>query len=218
MRKIKLPKIVQVLLIFAPVFLLSSMSHAFLTVNETAEILPDNFFKIGVAPQAILSSGGGFNIGAFVDAHLDDDVDGRITAGSGETDFFTQASIKWVPFPDVDRQPAMGARAAIIYAREENKSGNNENLTGFQITPLFSKKADTRYGNMIPYVAVPITFFNAKSESYTASQFTVGAEWFPEMDRHFGTEFNLNLKNSYSSFSVYFSFPFEQSIGYKKYE
>ncbi len=218
MKKTKLIKIAQVLSIFATAFLISRMSHAFLTVNETAEILPDNFFKIGVAPQAILSSGGGFNIGAFVDAHLDDDVDGRITAGGGETDFFTQASIKWVPFPDVDRQPAMGARAAIIYAREENKSGNNENLTGFQITPLFSKKADTRYGNMIPYVAVPITFFNAKSESYTASQFTVGAEWFPEMDRHFGTEFNLNLKNSYSSFSVYFSFPFEQSIGYKKYE
>ena len=125
MKKTKLIKIAQVLSIFATAFLISRMSHAFLTVNETAEILPDNFFKIGVAPQAILSSGGGFNIGAFVDAHLDDDVDGRITAGGGETDFFTQASIKWVPFPDVDRQPAMGARAAIIYAREENKSGNN---------------------------------------------------------------------------------------------
>ena len=65
---------------------------------------------------------------------------------------------------------------------------------------------------------VPITFFNAKSGSYTSSQFTVGAEWFPELDKHFGTEFNLNLKNSNSSFSVYFSFPYEQSTGYKKYE
>ncbi len=218
MRKIKLLKIVQVLLIFATAFLLSTISHAFLTVNETAEILPDNYFKIGIAPQAILSSGGGFNLGAFVDAHLDDDLDGRITAGGGDTDFWTQASVKWVPFPDVDRQPAMGARAAIIYARKENSLNQNENVTGVQIAPIFSKKADTRYGNMIPYVAVPITFFNAKSGSYNASQFTVGAEWYPELDKHFGTEFNLNLKNSYSSFSVYFSFPFEQSTGYKKYE
>lgn len=218
MKKIKPLKIAQVLSIFLTAFLLSRLSHAFLTVNETAEILPDNYFKIGVAPQALLSSGGGFNIGAFVDAHLDDDLDGRVTAGGGETDFWAQASLKWVPFPDVDRQPAMGARAAIIYAREENDLGDNENLTGFQIAPLFSKKADTRYGNMIPYVAVPFTFFNAKSGSYTASQFTVGAEWFPEQDKHFGTEFNLNLKDSHSSFSVYFSFPFEQSIGYKKYE
>lgn len=213
MRKIKRFKFAQVLLIFATAFLLSSLSHAFLTVNETAEILPDNYYKIGITPQAILSSGGGFNVGAFVDAHLDDDLDGRLTAGGGETDFWTQASIKWVPFPDVDRQPAMGARAAVIYARDESV-----NLTGVQIAPLFSKKADTRYGNMIPYVSLPITFFNAESGSYTASQFTVGAEWFPELDKHFGTEFNLNLKNSYSSFSVYFSFPFEQSIGYKKYE
>jgi hypothetical protein len=213
MKKNNAFKWVQVISIFATAFLLSRYSHAFLTLNETAEILPENYYRLGVTPQLIVSSGGGFNAGFFADAHVHDDIDARITAGGGETDFWVQASAKWVPFPDVERQPAMGGRAAVIYARDED-----HNYTGFQLTPIFSKKADTRYGNMIPYVGLPITWFTGKHRNYTASQFTVGAEWFPESDKHVGTEFNLNLDNSLSSISVYFSFPFEGSTGYKKYE
>lgn len=212
MRKNKLLKWIQIISIFATAFMLSRYSHAFLTLNETAEILPENYYRLGVAPQLIVSDGGGLNVGFFADAHVADDLDARITAGGGETDFFTQASIKWVPFPDVDRQPAMGGRAAVIYARDEDS-----NFSGFQVAPIFSKKADTRYGNMIPYAALPITWFSGSNKSYTSTQFTVGAEWFPVEDKHVGAEFNLDLDNSFSSFSVYFSFPFEGFTGYKKY-
>ncbi|WP_409480098.1 hypothetical protein [Pseudobdellovibrio sp. HCB154] len=211
MTKNKIFKWIQIISIFASAFMLSRYSHAFLTINETAEILPENYYRLGVAPQLIVSDGGGFNVGVYADAHIIDDLDGRITMGGGETDFWTQASVKWVPFPDVEKQPAMGGRAAIIYARDED-----HNLTGVQLTPLFSKKADTRYGNMIPYAGLPITWFSGNS-SYVSSQFTVGAEWFPTEDKHIGAEFNLNLDNSLSSVSVYFSFPFEGSTGYKKY-
>ncbi|AZZ36598.1 hypothetical protein CIK05_07280 [Bdellovibrio sp. qaytius] len=212
MRKNKLTKWIQIISIFASAFLLSRYSHAFLTVNETAEILPENYYRLGVAPQLLVSDGGGFNLGFFADTHIDDDLDARITIGGGETDFWTQASVKWVPFPDVDKQPAMGGRAAVIFVRDEEN-----NSAGLQLTPLFSKKADTRYGNMIPYAGLPITWLSGKHKTYTASQFTIGAEWFPEQDKHIGGEFNLNLDNSLSSFSVYFSFPFEGSTGYKKY-
>jgi hypothetical protein len=188
------------------------VSNAYLTINETAEILPDNFYKIGIAPQLIISDGGGFNVGVFADMHLFDDVDGRITFGSGKTDFWTQASMKWVPFPDVDRQPAMGLRGGLGYARDEDL-----NFVNFQITPLISKKADTRYGNMIPYVGLPVTYISTKDTSFTATQFTLGAEWFPTSDRHIGAELNLNLNKSFSSVSVYFSFPFEGSTGYIKH-
>lgn len=212
MKKNKFFKWIQIISIFVSAFVLSRYSHAFLTINETAEILPENYYRLGVAPQLVVSDGGGFNLAVFADAHISEGLDGRITAGGGETDFWTQASVKWVPFPDVDRQPAMGGRAAIIYVRDED-----QDITGFQITPLFSKKADTRYGNMIPYAGLPITWFSGDKNSYTATQFTVGAEWFPETDKHIGAEFNLNLNNSLSSFSVYFSFPFEGSTGYKRY-
>lgn len=212
MTKNKFFKWIQIISIFATAFILSRYSHAFLTVNETAEILPENYYRLGVAPQLIVSDGGGFNAGFFADTHLDDDLDARITAGGGETDFWTQASVKWVPFPDVEKQPAMGARAGVIFVRDED-----HNYTGIQLTPIFSKKADTRYGNMIPYAALPITWLSGKQKTYTATQFTVGAEWFPEEDKHIGAEFNLNLDKALSSVSVYFSFPFEAYTGYKKY-
>lgn len=200
--------------IFLTLVTLLSMNsaQAYLTVNETAEIMPDNFYKIGVAPQLLVSDGGGINVGVYADTHLFDDVDGRITFGGGKTDFWSQASLKWVPFPDVDKQPAIGLRGALGYARDEDL-----NLVHFQITPLFSKKADTRYGNMIPYVGLPITYISTKDSSFTASQFTVGAEWFPRNDRHIGAELNLNMNKSISSISVFFGFPFEASTGYIKH-
>ena len=182
---------------------------SYMSINETAEILPENFYKVGIAPQLLLSNGGGFNVGVFADMHAFDDTDARISFGGGEVDFYSQASLKWVPFPDVSKQPAMGIKGSVGYARD-----NSDNLFSIQIAPLVSKKADTRYGNMIPYVALPITFVNAKNDSYTSTQFTVGSEWYPYDDKHIGAELNLNMKNSYSSVSVYFSFPFESSIGY----
>ncbi len=187
-------------------------AQAYFTVNETAEIMPENFYKIGIAPQLLISDGGGFNVGVYADMHLFDDVDGRITFGAGKTDFWTQASMKWVPFPDVDRQPAMGLRGAIGYARDEEL-----NFVNLQVAPIISKKADTRYGNMIPYIALPITYVSTKDASFTASQFTVGAEWFPRDDRHVGAELNLNMNKSISSISVFCSFPFEGSTGYIKH-
>ncbi|MFN3697868.1 MAG: hypothetical protein ACK4VO_10545 [Pseudobdellovibrio sp.] len=212
MKKSNLNQIIKIISIFTSAFLLSRMSHAFLAIHETAEILPNNYYKLGIAPQFVLSEGGGFNLGFHADTHIDQDLDGRIAFGGGNTDFWTQASVKWVPFPDYDKQPAMGGRAAIIYSRDEEK-----NYIGFQLTPLFSKKADTRYGNMIPYIGLPITWFSSKSKSFTSTQFTVGAEWYDFQDKQIGSEFNLNLSNAQTSVSVYFNFPFESSTGYKKY-
>ena len=191
-----------------------SMNSAFgfLTINETAEILPENFYKIGIAPQLFISDGGGFNVDVYADMHLFDDVDGRITFGMGEIDFSAQASVKWVPFPDIDRQPAMGLRAAIGHVRDED-----QNFIHLQLTPIISKKADTRYGNMIPYVGLPITNISHTDASFTATQFTMGAEWFPRDDRHIGAELNLNMNKSISSISIFCSFPFEGSTGYIKH-
>jgi hypothetical protein len=190
-------------------FALQSKSH--LALLETAEILPDNYYVIGIAPQLRLSDGGGVDVAAFASMHAFQDTDARITIGGGETDFWTMASLKWVPFPDVDRQPAMGIKAGIGYVRFDD-----ENITEFQIAPIVSKRADTRYGKMIPYISVPVTFQKCScvKNNESATQLTIGSEWFPQEDRHIGAEFNLNLKNSTSSLAVYFSFPFEASTGY----
>jgi len=199
-------------LIFVAAFLLSRQSQAsYLSLNETAEVLPEGYFKLGIAPQLKLTDGAGLNMGVYFDTYVADDITGRVTIGGGKTDFWTAASAKWVPFPDVDKQPALGLRGAVMYARDENTDYYN-----LQISPLVSKLADTRYGKMIPYVGLPVTFINTKDHSETATQFAVGAEWFSRQDMHVGAEFDLNLSHAFSSISVFLSFPFDQAVGYKR--
>lgn len=191
---------------------LASPSQAYLSLNESAEILPENYFNLGFAPQTFLSNGGGFDASIFADAHLMENTDGRIAIGGGDIDFWTQASVKWVPFPDVDNQPAIGLRGGVGYSRNEDQS-----FVHIQISPIVSKKSLTAKNDMIPYVGLPITFVMEKGNNYTASQIALGAIWFPWQVAQVGAEFNLNLKNSISSASVFLNFPFEGSTGYKKY-
>ncbi len=203
-------------LIFISAFILSRPSSAsYLALNETAEILPEGYFKLGLAPQLKMSDGTGFNMGVYVDAPLDQDLNGRVTVGAGKTDFWTSASLKWVPFPDVEKQPALGLRGAVMYARyEEDKE--NRDFINFQFSPIVSKLADTRYGKMIPYVGLPITLVTRSGKTEMATQFAVGAEWFSNQDMHVGAELDLNLNKAFTAASVFISFPFDQSVGYKR--
>lgn len=190
----------------------TSTSFGYLSLNESAEILPENYFNLGFSPQTFLSEGGGFDASVFADAHLYDNTDGRISIGGGKIDFWTQASVKWVPFPDVDNQPAMGIRSAIGYARDGTQSS-----VQLQIAPIISKKSLTSMHDMLPYIGFPITYVMEKENNYVASQISLGAIWYPWNVAQIGAEFNLNLKNSISSASVYMNFPFESGTGYKKY-
>ena len=211
MKKHRIIKIVKVGFLFLTAFILSRTSQAYLSVGETAEILPEGFYKLGLQPQLIVSDSGGLNMGAYFDTYLGDSLNGRIEIGGGKTDFWTAASVKWAPIPDVDRQPALALRGSLIYARDEDA-----NFYNLQVTPIVSKKADTRYGEMVPFVALPITFVNRDSKSSVASQFAIGAEWFQNKDVNYGGEFDLNMSNSYTTISAFISFPFDGAVGYKK--
>lgn len=211
MNKTNLKTIILIILLFTSTFLLSRPSQAYLSLNETAELLPEGLFKLGVAPQLKLSDGTGLNVGAYFDTYLAPEINGRVEIGGGKTDFWAGASAKWVPFPDVDRQPAIGGRLGLIYARDESV-----NFYNVQFSPIISKLAETTYGKMIPYVGLPITWISTKDNSEVATQFAVGAEWFSNHDMHVGAELDLNLSKSFSSLSAFVSFPFDQSVGYKR--
>ncbi len=211
MEKIKTSKHIKIALVFLTSLLLSHTALAYLSVGETAEILPEGFYKLGLQPQLILSDNSGFNMGVYFDTYLAESLNGRVEIGGGKTDFWTTASVKWVPIPDVDRQPALGIRGGLIYARSDSS-----NFYNFQITPIVSKKADTRYGEMVPFVALPITFLNTNSKSLVATQFAIGAEWFQNKEINYGGELDMNMSNSFTSISAFISFPFDGTTGYKK--
>ena len=197
-------------LITSSVLLLSRPSLAYLSVSETAELIKEGEYRIGVIPQLILSSGGGSNMGVFFDMPIEDDVNSRFIIGGGTTDFYASASVKWVPYPDFEKQPAIGIRGAITYARD-----GVANYYNLQATPIISKSVDTEWGKMIPYVGLPVTIVHS-TISTTLMQFVVGSEWVDRKDFQIGAEFDFNLSNTVTALTLHFNFPFDGNTGFRK--
>lgn len=197
-------------LIISSVLLISGPSHAYLSVSETAELIKEGDYRIGVIPQLVLSSGGGSNMGVFFDMPVEDDINSRFIIGGGTTDFYGSASVKWVPYPDYERQPAIGLRGSLTYARD-----GVANYYSLQATPIISKKVDTDWGKMIPYVGLPITIVHS-TVSATLMQFVVGSEWVDRTDFQIGCELDFNLSNTNSALTLHINFPFDGNTGFRK--
>lgn len=191
----------------------TSITHAYLGQNETAEILPLGHYSLGLTPQFLTSDGGGFNAGAFVEMPYTQALQGRVEIGSGDTDFWSTVTAKWVPFPDVENQPAMGLRGGLSFAREDSN-----NFLHFIIGPIVSKKYTIDQGLLTPYIGLPIIFTTAKSKNTVGSQLVFGSEFHADGVQTYkvGGEFALKLSESFSSISLYISFPFDELRGYKK--
>ena len=200
-------------LIFISASLLFSLpAKAFLGVNETAEVLSSGQYRVGYIPQNYLGNGGGLEHGAFLDMPIDRDINSRIELGFGVTDFWAAGSIKWVPIPDFQKQPAMGLRGKIILAREQTNSFFNT-----QITPMLSKKYQTARGTFIPYAGFPITFIYENSTNNTnTTQMCFGTEWVVSPKFQMGGELDISVSGDTNMLSLYFSFQFDERIGFKK--
>jgi hypothetical protein len=193
-------------------FFFTSHSFAFLGVNETAELIPAGQYRVGYIPQNYLGNGGGLENGMFLDIPIDQDINSRVELGFGVTDFWASGSIKWIPIPDYQNQPAMGLRGKIILAREMTDSFFNT-----QITPMLSKKYKTDRGTFIPYTGLPITLIYENSTKNTnTTQFCFGSEWVVSPKFQMGAEIDLSISGDTNMLSLYFNFQFDERIGFKK--
>lgn len=193
--------------------LLGSNAHAFMSIAESGEILPANTYQIGVEPQLLTDKNPGGNLDLFFDAPLNDSTSARLLLGGGSVDFNAFASVKWMPFPDVDKQPAMGLRFGAGVARDED-----ENILQLQVAPMVSKKFDTDYGMSVPYLAIPFTFVNTKDDNFVATNLTVGSEFHYHEWKSvtMGGEIGLDLNKSWTYLSVFATFPFDSAKGFGK--
>ncbi|HEX7673796.1 MAG TPA: hypothetical protein VF412_06480 [Bdellovibrio sp.] len=193
--------------------LVGSNAHAFMSIAESGEILPANTYQVGVEPQLLTDKNPGGNLDLFFDAPLNDSTSARLLLGGGSVDFNAFASVKWMPFPDVDKQPAMGLRVGAGVARDED-----QNILQLQVAPMVSKKFDTDYGMSVPYLAVPFTFVNTKDDNFVATNLTVGSEFHYHewKDVTLGGEVGLDLNKSWTYLSVFATFPFDSAKGFGK--
>lgn len=200
-------------LLYVGLFLFfSTPAFAYLTIGESAEIMPPTEYRFGFEPQLFLNEGGGANVGAFFESNISESSSARFGLTSGKVDFSMFGSYKYVPFPDVDRQPALGVRVGAGYARL-----SSENLVLVQVAPLVSKKTQPveKLGDVVPYFSLPFTLTSGKSESFVASNLTFGIEVNPHSDHVFywSVEASFNLSKSYSYISGCLTIPIDSHRG-----
>lgn len=199
---------------FAFAFLLlnlaSSEANAYMTIGESGELPAAGNYQLGAETQFITNDVGGTALDLYLDTLLTDSSSYRMHLGFGSIDFSLGASFKYIPFPDVDKQPAIGLRAAAWYARV--KDSNNISASA---GPLVSKKYGVEFGTLIPYVCVPVTATSTKDRNFLATQFVIGTELLHEKAQsvHFTGELGINLRDSYSYISLGVVFPFDGSKG-----
>ena len=192
------------------VSMIASNAHAYLSISESTEIPRAADYQIGFEPQLLTNNGNGANFSAFFDAPFNDSTSSRLWLGGGAIDFNVGATVKYVPFPDVDNQPGIGIRAGGFFARKSDL-----NILTVQLAPIFSKKFNTSAGLFIPYTAIALDFTSTKDKNYTGTQMMFGTEYrtsdIPNM--YFGAEVGLNLADSYSYVAGTVTFPFDSSKG-----
>ena len=110
--------------------LATSTAHGYLDLNESGELINQGEQRVGFAPQFILNRGGGTNASLFVEAGTSESTSTRATLEGGDVSFNAFVSMKYIPFPHVDQQPAMGIRGGIGIARD-----NDDNNLYFQVAP-----------------------------------------------------------------------------------
>lgn len=190
--------------------LFSVNAHAYLTIGESTEIPRAADYQIGFEPQLLTNNGNGANFSAFFDAPFNDATSSRLWIGGGAIDFNIGATVKYVPFPDIDNQPGIGIRAGGFFARKSDL-----NILTVQLAPIFSKKFNTDSGLFIPYTAIALDFTSTKDKNYTGTQMMFGTEYRTSeiQNMYFGAEIGLNLADSYSYVAGTVTFPFDSSKG-----
>lgn len=199
-------------ILFAATLLSSSSSLAYLTVGESADVTPKGVYKLGVEPQVRLSEGSGANLSVFVDSGIQEDLSWRVSLGTGETDLSANASIKWVPYPDFEKQPAIGIRGDFGLGREAS-----ETFTTVRVGPVISKQMPTDEVLFTPYLAVPMGMLAFQGKSETFAQLALGSDihvndWKAGM---FNVELGANLNRAFSYISLNFVYLMNEGEGFK---
>lgn len=200
------------LFIFGIAWTVSSTSHAYLEFAETGDIVPRGTYKVGLGPQIRMSDGSGVNISAYAESGFRDDLGWRAHVGTGDTDFYFGASVKWVPIPDYENQPAIGLRGDMAFAND-----NRVTTSVFRIAPLISKGFQTDYVYFTPYAALPLGTASTDGGSVTFTQLALGSdikvdEW---RDILFNVELGSNISKAFSYLSLNFFYFFDSGDGLK---
>lgn len=203
-------KLMKILIPSLLLLLATSQAQAYMTILESGELVPARMSRIGAISQIVTNDSSGLNADVTYDAGWNESSSSRFILGTGKMDIHMGGTFKWIPFPDVARQPALGLRSAIWYARYKDES-----YMTFSVAPLMSKKVEDPLGLFVPYVALPISFTLNRNKDFFGQQFVIGSEFTTKRAPlfSFAAELALNLKDSYSYIAAFVSYQFDGKVG-----
>lgn len=195
-------------------WLAPSGALAYFSTIDTGEMIAPGQYQLSFEPQLMLSSYHGLNSGGVngvfrADTGLDESSGLRGIVGFGTVDFELGGMYKLVPYPDLEKQPAIGFEAGAILARING-------LTEFSLRfhPLVSKKFATEIGDLIPYASLPLGLTTRPNETLVTMQIVGGTEMrllnVPNLSL-FG-ELGINLSQSFSYLSVAAAWRFDDGF------
>jgi hypothetical protein len=189
------------IVLFSFVFICSSLSHAYMSLMTTGDILQQN----QVQGMGYLEFWRGTNVNARGSMGITEDLQGDIEVGSGDVDFMVSAMAKWVPIPDYEKQPAIGIRGGLTYLNTDTYS-----QTGIVATPFLSKAFQSPHGKMSPYAGIPIAVNSKRDDTFVSSRFVFGLEWtHPEQTNfHVIGEAGVEISKSFDSLNIGASYDF----------
>lgn len=180
-------------------------SHGFGAFFSSSQILKKGELDALGALQFFSGDESGTEFSGTIDVPFRRDTNLRFSVGTGTLSFFTSALIKWVPIPDIKKQPAVGLLGGIEYASEDSLD-----FLMARATPFVSKSFNWEYGTLEPYTAVTLALLRVDTEATDdtefASQFIVGSkikfEALPYMSFSLEGGFKLKELDNYFGFAA----------------
>lgn len=187
----------------------SQLANAFYTFQETGDLLAPDRYAVGTELQFRTSNGSGVNILGRVDGGFSDEWNYRGFIGLGDTDFQVGGHLKWVPFPDFEKQPAIGVTFGGHIASYAVGDRGSKTEFALRTMPFISKSYEAEVGQFTPYASLPLGLRTYDEETDATVQLALGTRFIhPEMlGAHYFAEVGFNLDNVFAYISVGANFP-----------
>ncbi len=194
------------LVLLCSLIVFPNRSAAYFSTMDTGDITANGRYRIIAEPQIIIDKYEGLNMTGRFSTGLTEDSAVEALVGAGEVDFQLGGFYKWVPFPDVEGQPAIGGKAGVIFARVKG-----ETEFSLRFHPLVSKKFETEAGDITPYASLPIGITNRDDTTFIPVQLAGGAEWktLSSENLRFMAEIGFNISKAFPYVSVGLVYEFD---------
>ncbi|MCB0348454.1 MAG: hypothetical protein KDD37_06435 [Bdellovibrionales bacterium] len=188
-------------------FVFLQFSHAYLGLLTEGSILPEDKFRAGAELQGVLNENDGINLAGHFDMGLNESTELLLEAGTGAQDFFGSLQFKYVPFPDFEKQPAIGFIFGTTLASESGDSDTLLNLKAF-----VSKGFETDMGYVTPYTALAVNLALTDNNDNDPLQLILGSKYkHPNWENtYLFAELGVDVSDAFNYIAVYLTYEFDR--------